>query len=342
MEIIDNKIEIDGIEYMLVSRGRALDMTLENNDICLYEYISRVQYTDKSKEPMKRTTIWLARCKKCNSYFIATGQKVKKCKNGCFDNHGGNGDTSYQNRDTLYKMYIEDGMTRSDIAIKFGISQRTVDKWLTEINGFTEAFRNEVQVPNKIQEDIIIASLLGDGHIDKREDYPVFIVAHAENQKEYLYWKYDIFKKFCLHKPSFRAGGTRNILGKEYNVQNQYRLSTRSIKSFAKYREMSISDKISKLNDLSISVYVLDDGYLTDSFQWELCVAKFSEPEKEHFIEYCYKKFGISWYISNYDNRYIKLKVQDSKKLSKIILENIPNNLDIIKYKVLKGGGETK
>ena len=39
MEIIDNKIEIDGIEYTLVLRGRALDMTLENNYICLYEDI---------------------------------------------------------------------------------------------------------------------------------------------------------------------------------------------------------------------------------------------------------------------------------------------------------------
>ena len=54
---------------------------------------------------------------------------------------------------------------------------------------------------------------------------------------------------------------------------------------------MSISDKISKLNELSISVYTLDDGYLTDSLQWELCVARFSESEKVEANSQCKKYF---------------------------------------------------
>ena len=46
--------------------------------------------------------------------------------------------------------------------------------------------------------------------------------------------------------------------------------------------------------------------------------------------------FNLTAYKSNSDKRYIKFNADSSRELDKIILDNIPNELDIIKYKILR------
>ena len=62
----------------------------------------------------------------------------------------------------------------------------------------------------------------------------------------------------------------------------------------------------------------------------------FSDDDKQVFINKLKNEFGIDGYICSCDNRYINFTKENSKKLDKIILANIPNELDVIKYKILK------
>jgi len=92
-------------------------------------------------------------------------------------------------------------------------------------------------------------------------------------------------------------------------------------------------DIINKLNEFSLSVFILDDGYRSD-YAWEICVASFNDSEKEYFMKILKNRFGI---LSNKrsDDRYIGFKGDSFKLLDKIILKNIPNDLDIIQYKII-------
>ena len=241
----------------------------------------------------------------------------------------------YQNYDWLYDKYVTNGMSTNDIAKLCSASNRVIKKWVNEKYKITTHTRKNDTELNNIQHDIVIGSLLGDGHIDKRDNYPIFIVSHAENQKDYLYWKYNEFIKLCNKEPS-KIDSCIKIFGdKEYLCQNAYRMITRSLNCFIDYRNMSKSDVINNLNELSFSVFILDDGSRYDKI-WSLCVASLSNNEKELLINKMNELFNINGYL-NKDIRYMSFRVPCSKIIDNIILKNIPNELDIIKYKILGG-----
>ena len=234
----------------------------------------------------------------------------------------------YRDKDWLFEKYINQGMNMQEIADECGVSKRTIKKWLVSINGMTCNFRSENVKLNKEQKDLIVGSLLGDGHIDKRENSPIFIVSHAENQKEYLYFKYNILKNICNKEPSFIEGGFKEIYSKLYKCQNQYRISTRVVNELDFFRKKSKIEIINMLNEFSLSIFFLDDGHRSDNL-WKICVASFSKEDKDFFINYLHDKFGIHGY-SNKDDRYICFRRPCSKIIDKIISENIDNKIDVV------------
>ena len=177
-------------------------------------------------------------------------------------------------------------------------------------------------------------SLLGDGHIDKREYQPMFIISHAENQKDYLYWKYDILKDLCNNKPKYYKGINRCLdNGKKYICHPFYRFGTRILNDLIPIREMSKSDIINQLNEFGICIHLLDDGYRGKS-NWQVCIANFTESEKDLYIDKCKKDIGLNCHI-NIDDRYITFDTVSSRKIDELILFYLPNDLDIVKYKII-------
>lgn len=246
----------------------------------------------------------------------------------------------YQDYGWCYHNNVELGLTHEQMAEKAGCSKRVIEKWCVEKHGIKYETRfNEMKLNDK-QHDLVIGSLLGDGHIDKREKYPIFIVSHAENQKDYLYYKYNIMKNLCASEPSFiNSEGKIEIKGKKCHIQNHYRFITRSINELKKYRSMSISDVIDQLNNYSFSIWMLDDANRNDKGYWSLCF-----PYNEYVDYACkkiFEKFGFEL-IKKFDKDknvyYLKFKAVDSRKLDKIILNHIDNSLDIIQYKIINGG----
>ena len=240
----------------------------------------------------------------------------------------------YQDYDWCYQKYVIERKTYQEMADELGCSKRVIEKWCSERHKLNQhTIRHHLKLTD-MQKRLILASLLGDGHIDKRENNPIFIVSHAENQKDYLYWKHNILKNLCNKKPSIIQGKAKDYNGKIYECQKQYRMCTKVVDELAEYRKLSKIDIIKQLDEFQLSVYFLDDGCRDDS-NWTLCVASFTQEEKEFFINYIKEKFNLIGYVTTFDNRYIKLTSDSSRDLDNIILKNIPNELDIVKYKII-------
>lgn len=243
----------------------------------------------------------------------------------------------YQDYDWCYQKYVVERKTYEEMAEEAGTTKRTIEKWCSDkhkLNSHT--LRNLIKL-NDIQKQLVMFSMLGDGHIDKRETQPIFIVSHAENQKDYLFWKYDILKNICNKEPSYIAENKSGFGDREYVCQPTYRISTKIIDDLKPIRNMSKLEIINKLNEFGLAVHFLDDASCSKGEYWELCYAAFTEEEKELYRKILKERFGIEARLRK-DNRYIGFGKEDSKKISDIILRNIPNDLDIIKCKILEKG----
>ena len=79
---------------------------------------------------------------------------------------------------------------------------------------------------------------------------------------------------------------------------------------------------------------MLDDGCCVDKGYWELCVPLDTDAERCMMTNILRDKFGITA-INQKDNRYFRFHTEDSFKITKMILNHIPNYLDIIQDKIL-------
>lgn len=240
----------------------------------------------------------------------------------------------YQDYDWCYQKYVIERKTYQEMADELGVSKRVIQKWCSEKHRLNNnTLKNELHL-NNTQRELILASMLGDGHIDKRETQPMFIVSHADNQKDYLYWKYSILENLCNKEPSVVQGKAKDFKGEIYECRKQYRINTKIIYDLKEIRAMTKLDIIRQLNEFQLSIFILDDGHRGNS-NWMVCVADFSKEEKDEFINICRNKLNLSCRYQK-DDRYLLFDSISTNKLDEIILDNIPNNLDIIKYKLLE------
>lgn len=239
----------------------------------------------------------------------------------------------YQDYDWCYQKYIGEGLNHNEMAREAGCTVRVIEKWCTEKHKLNQKYRQTHKKINDIQSDLIIGSLLGDGHIDKRDTQPIFIVSHAVNQKDYIYWKYEILKDLCNLEPVYYPEKEKHYQGSKTYISNPfYRLCTRIYDDLIKYRSIPKLELIHKLNEFSFCIWILDDGYRGKS-NWQLCIAEMENLYND--IEYILnKKFNIKCKQEK-DKRYIRFNAESSRKIDEIILKNIPNELDIVQYKII-------
>lgn len=240
----------------------------------------------------------------------------------------------YQNYDWCYEYYVNKGLNHEEMAKEAHCTKRVIEKWCCEKYHIDTYLRMKEKTLNQLQYDLIVGSLLGDGHIDKREEYPLFIVSHAENQKDYLYYKYEIMKDMCEMTPTKYIGKKQyQIVDSLCDCQDFYRFNTRTYYSLKPFRNMTKLDLINKLNEYSFSIWMLDDGHCEEKGYWELCAPLGSNKERIIMKQALKDKFGIEA-IEQKDNRYFRFHTEDSWIITKMILDNIPNNLDIVQYKI--------
>lgn len=235
----------------------------------------------------------------------------------------------YKDKDWLYHEVIELSKKADQIAEENGWTTRVVRKWM-EILGINSRTYKEMKKISDKQKELIMFSLLGDGCIASNN---IFIVSHGQKQKDYLFWKYELLKDLCNQEPTFYPGDRKEIQGKETFSSPSYRFNTKKINELEEIKNKKISEIISNLNDFGLSIWFLDDAYRGPS--WELCVASYTDEEKQLILKKLTEMGLTSIHIRAHDPRYMRMSAKDSRVVDSIILKEIPNNLDIIQYKIL-------
>ena len=247
-------------------------------------------------------------------------------------NNNPNYKAEYQNYEWCYEKIVVEGKMPQDIAEETGYSRRVIEKWTREKYGLSNRTFKEYAQLTPIQYSLILAGTLGDGHIDKRENNPIYIESHAEDQMDYMFWKYNVLKNLCNSEPKYYKSCTRIFKGKQYKCQPSYRMETRTIYQLKSIRDMSRMYKIYALNELGFCTHLLDDGYRGDD-SWQICFGDWTVEEEMAYLDFIDNNYGLKGSICK-DTRYAKFNSNNSKIIDNMILKNIPNNLDIIKYKI--------
>ena len=267
------------------------------------------------------------------SCYLKLGEKYMRDNNPNFK-------APYQDYDWCFERYVVRGMSHEEMADECGASLRVIQKWCSDkyrLNCFT--FKDHKKLSD-IQYQIILFGTLGDGHISKTEDQPIYIECHALDEKDYMFWKYNHLKDLCSSPPQYYQENYVSFgTSKQYYQQPNYRLSTRIVNQLKEIREMARIEKINHLNELGLCLHVLDDGNRNDS--WILCLAEYSQEEIELYIRLCKERFGLNCYQLK-DNRYIRFDANSSREIDKMILKIFPNDLDIVKKKITNNSHITK
>jgi hypothetical protein len=118
---------------------------------------------------------------------------------------------------------------------------------------------------SKLQHQVLIGTLLGDGHLEKNGHHVRLKIDHSLKQKMYVQWKYQVFKNLVIKSPH-----TIEVLDSRTNkVYKHSRFATKSLEVFDKYHQLfyaqgkkSLPKAIDKLliDPLSLAVWYMDDG----------------------------------------------------------------------------------
>ena len=247
-----------------------------------------------------------------------------------FGNHSKMAPKPYQDYDWLYNQMVTLNKSIKQVAEENGWTVRVITKW-TGVLGINRRTYQDLKQMSDTQRDLIKFSLLGDGCIS---DTGYFIVSHSEKQKDYLYWKYEMLKDLCAHEPTKYDETDKTFRDSTYHCDATYRFNTRKINELINIRNRPVVDIINELNEFGLSIWMLDDGCRSSS--WELCVASYTVEEKERILNKFYEIGLTSAALKNCDERYLRLNADDSRTLDAIILRNVPHDLDIIKAKILE------
>ena len=195
----------------------------------------------------------------------------------------------------LYKLYIDERLSTRDIAKLYNISKTPVQKYLKKFNISRSDMLNTFHLSN-LQKDFIIGSRLGDGTFSKDNLNYRMSFRHAENQKAYLAYKFNLMEEFCKKKSIGKTDWNKKISG---NAQTMYYFHTRALPIFGEYAEMTISDCFKNLNSNVFTIWLMDDGsyynkgHETRSPYYTLSIKRFSEREKDLALKVFEEKLGL-------------------------------------------------
>ena len=304
------------------------------------EHLDRKMWTKEDEEKLREMYLEQKSIKEIADYFgVTVGAVSSKAgdigvSKELIKSNNPNFKAVYQDYDWCYERFINRGMGMQEMAYEANTTMRTIQKWCSEkhrLNDWT--FKKEKKL-NDLQKQLVMFGRLGDGHIDKRKDQPMYIESHAANQKDYLFWKWSILQDLCNQEPVYYDQKEKYFGDKLYDCQAHYRLCTRIIDDLKPIRSMKTSEIIEQLNEFGLSLHMLDDASRSDGF-WSLCVAGYSPEDVDKYLRICKERFNIIGKVRK-DVRYIGFDKSSSKIIDDIILRTVPNDLDIIQYKIFE------
>ncbi len=270
------------------------------------------------------------------------------------------------NFEDIKKMYLEQGLTYKEIALKFDCScnvirriakrhkfkairgkskHRKIIIQKSEINLSIPKFLSDTGINNKGME-VLLGSLLGDSQIRKkvyksRISYNVYF-ANGEKQLDYLKYKYSFFQENEVNPIRIDIKEGWNIIkGKEYFRRNLYCFSTK-VFDLSKIHNVLIKDGkkivtmeyLKWLTPLSLAIWYQDDGsYHKQNKIVRLATMGFTQKCNNVLKEYFYDVLKMPCFLekTKYGYKYSLVLVRSSTKKFLQLIE--PYICESMKYK---------
>lgn len=222
------------------------------------------------------------------------------------------------------------GLKDCEIAKILNTSDARISEYRRSINLISNKSSNIFIT--EIQEQVILGTVLGDGHLYNYKDTSMLRFDHCKKQKEYIYFKYNILKNLCKYnQPKYLTS-----LDKRSNkINEKYSLHTKSFIELKKYRNMFYQPKkiISKeicslLKPLAIAIFFMDDGYKHKNAYF-FSTNNFNIESIKNFQDFLYNNYKIE--SSMHKNKVIYIKSNSRDKFTKIIE---PFIIESMKYKL--------
>lgn len=184
----------------------------------------------------------------------------------------------------------------------------------------------------KEENDILIGSLLGDGclRIMGKCKFPAFSVSHGEDQKNYLFWKYEKLKRWISTAP-WREERIYHRDRSRKTVSWRFQTLSNSVFSglyanFYKEGRKIIPENITELisSPLSLAVWIMDDGNRNYNAVF-LNTQSFSFDEQKRLSSILHEIYGFHVTInrhskSNGKELYrIRISTESTKKLKTVV-----------------------
>lgn len=196
-------------------------------------------------------------------------------------------------------------------------------------------------VLTKKQKSVLIGSLLGDGtlRVGSKAVNANFKVEHGLKQKEYVAWKYNIFKNWSLTPPKISYRYKDNGDGK---YEKSWWFRTVRHPKITEYRKIFyprhrkiVPENIEDLLDvLAVAVWIMDDGSLNKN-SLNISTYSFSFREVSLLLHVFDKKFSVKGkFYRDRDKGYrIYFSVSEtlllSKKISKFVIPCLAYKLPV-------------
>lgn len=188
------------------------------------------------------------------------------------------------------------------------------------------------------QRAVLVGSILGDGtlQVGKRGVNANFKVEHGLSQKDYVWWKYKIFRQWVFTEPKisfrYKDDGTR------YQKSFWFRTIRHPIirelhKRFYQNGKKIIPDDIEhELTPLTLAVWIMDDGGYAHS-NLNISTYSFSKKEVERLLKSIFIRYKIQGrYHRDRDKGYrTYFNTKETKKLINVIKQYIVPKL---RYKI--------
>lgn len=188
------------------------------------------------------------------------------------------------------------------------------------------------------QLDIMYGSLLGDASFTHKRDSKSASLSfcHGEKQIEYLLWKQREFDPFVTKRQLYSSCRTASFGGSPCysfgtivhpEISDAYALCCKS------GRKTISKDWLSRLSDLSVAVWYMDDGSLNKKYHTiTLCTNAYSLDEHFLLVDFFKNKYNLDAKIESRRNGQFSLRINasQSRAFMDIVSPHIP---DCMKYK---------
>lgn len=244
-------------------------------------------------------------------------------------------------KDELYQMYVIEKKTDKQIAGIVGCHKLSIHRARKRygINSIPKWSRHKCN-PTQEQIDIIYGTLMGDGHLERRNKQrnseSCLSITHCAKQIDYLNWKYSVLEDLVSFPPkmvSFQDQYRENRMRYRFRTFAHPFFSSLRKEFYNKERKIITSQILNKLSPLSIAVWFMDDGTnIGKGSTLRFSTCSFSEKEHKIMQRFFVYTYGIRTEVSFYSNYpFLRINKEHKRKFIDLIIPYIP---DCMQYKI--------